>query len=101
MATNQEAALLIINELRSEWELMRRECIFLQTRVGGFGVRLNRVEEHVDEIVEHLPDHHGWRSEVGSNYDPDTILADIEDGSQPVDEDWYDSEVGMKKEVDV
>lgn len=93
--------MLIINELRSEWELMRRECIFLQTRVGGFGVRLNRVEGHVDEIVEHLPDHHGWRSEVGSNYDPDTILADIEDGSQPVDEDWYDSEVGMKKEVDV
>ncbi|KAJ7468422.1 hypothetical protein B0H11DRAFT_2238888 [Mycena galericulata] len=91
MATNQEAAMHVINNLRSEWELMRR----------GFGVRLNRVEGHVDEVVEHLPDLHGWRSEVGSNYDPDMILADIEDGSQPVEDDWYDSQVGAEKEVDM
>ncbi|KAJ7430303.1 hypothetical protein B0H11DRAFT_2263738 [Mycena galericulata] len=101
MATNQEAAMRVIDDMRSEWELMRRECIFLRARVGGFGVRLNRVEGHVDEVVEHLPDLHGWRSEVGSNYDPDMILADIEDGSQPVEDDWYDSQVGTEKEVDM
>jgi hypothetical protein len=50
---------------------------------------MDRVEGHIDEMAIHLPAHHGWRSEVGSECDPDTTLADVEveDGSQPV-EDW-------------
>lgn len=106
MLANQEAAERVIQGLQHEWKEMLRTCVYFQNRVGGFGVRMNRVEGHVDEIVAHLPSHRGWRSEVGSDFDPDTTLADMEfeDGSQPLEpwtheQDW--SDVDVKKEIDV
>lgn len=91
----------IIQELQREWQEMQRTGLHLQTRVGGLRVRMGRVEDHVDQMVLDLPGHHRWSSETGS--DPDTTLAEMEDGSQPVEEwtqaqDWSHSGVDVKKE---
>ncbi|KAJ7875507.1 hypothetical protein B0H14DRAFT_3437065 [Mycena olivaceomarginata] len=94
MLSDQQAFERAIRELQQNWHIMRGDCINCQVRVGGLRVRMDRVEGHIDEMVVHLPGHHGWRSEVGSEYDPDTTLADfeVEDGSQPVEDgtqDWF------------
>ncbi|KAF8171203.1 hypothetical protein K438DRAFT_1982190 [Mycena galopus ATCC 62051] len=94
MLLDQQGFKHAIRELQQDWHTMRQDCINCQARVGGLKVRMDRVEGHIDEMVVHLPGHHGWRSEVGSEYDPDTTLAEVEveDGSQPLDwtqgQDW-------------
>ncbi|KAF8135946.1 hypothetical protein K438DRAFT_1997076 [Mycena galopus ATCC 62051] len=101
LRTNQQPTDQFIQGLQRDWDNLRRTCLSFQTRVGGHGVRLNRVEGHIDEIVEHLPSHYGWKSEIGSDYDPDATL-DVEDGSQPVVEPWWSEEgydVEVKKET--
>ncbi|KAJ7856263.1 hypothetical protein B0H14DRAFT_3643623 [Mycena olivaceomarginata] len=50
--TKQEATDKFIQGLQRDWDDLRRTCISFQNRVGGFGVRLNRVEGHIDEVVE-------------------------------------------------
>jgi hypothetical protein len=92
---NQLAAERVIRELQRDWQYMPQDCINFQVRVGGLIVRMDRVERHTDEIVGHLSGHHGWKSEIGSDFDPDATLAEVEveDGSQPVEEwiqghDW-------------
>lgn len=107
---NQAAAERVIQDLKLEWRHVRGDCIAFQSRVGGLGVRMNRVEGHVEQIVEHLPGHRGWHSEVGSDFDPDATLADVdfEDGSQPVEvyEAWTEGQnrggpdVDESKEID-
>ncbi|KAF7364703.1 hypothetical protein MVEN_00340100 [Mycena venus] len=88
---NQQTTERIIQELQRDWQAMRQDCIDSQVRVRGLRVRMDRVEGHVDEIVVHLPACHGWKSEVGSDFDPDITLAEVEveDGSQP---EWTQSQ---------
>jgi hypothetical protein len=88
---NQQTTERIIQELQRDWQTRRQDCIDCQVRVRGLRVRMDRVEGHIDEIVVHLPAHHGWKSEVGSDYDPDITLAEVEveDGSQP---EWTQSQ---------
>jgi hypothetical protein len=48
-----------------------------------------------------LPSLYGWKSEIGSDFDPDATL-DGEDGSQPVVEPWWSeegSDVDVKKDT--
>ncbi|KAJ6453245.1 hypothetical protein C8R47DRAFT_1229118 [Mycena vitilis] len=89
LRTNQDATDRYLDGLQREWENVRAVCLGFKDRVGGLGVRMERVEGHIDEIVEHLPAHHGWKSEVGSDFDLDTTI-EVEDGSQPVEEPWWD-----------
>jgi hypothetical protein len=90
IVAKQQTTQHIIQELQQDWQTMRQDCIDCQVRVQGLRVRMDRVEGHVHEIVVHLPAHHGWKSEVGSDYDPDITLAEVEveDGSQP---EWIES----------
>ncbi|KAJ7914120.1 hypothetical protein B0H13DRAFT_2325707 [Mycena leptocephala] len=99
---NHEATQRVIQGLQRDLEDMRGTCLAFQKRVDGLRVRVNRAEGHIDEIVGHLPAHYGWRSEVGSDFDPDTTLTEVDDGSQPVDEPWWPdtSDVEVKKEND-
>lgn len=85
--------------MQHDWEDLRQTCLRFQSRVGGLSVRMNRVEGHIDEIVEHLPAHYGWKSEIGSDFDPDATI-EVEDGSQPVVDPWWleESDVSVKKE---
>jgi hypothetical protein len=91
IVAKQQTTQHIIQELQQDWQTMRQDCIDCQVRVQGLRVRMDRVEGHVHEIVVHLPAHHGWKSEVGSDYDPDITLAEVEveDGSQP---EWIESQ---------
>ncbi|KAJ7808633.1 hypothetical protein B0H14DRAFT_3482123 [Mycena olivaceomarginata] len=101
----------VIRDLQLEWQHMRADCLAFQTRVGGLGVRMHRAENHIDEIAQYLPQHHGWKSEIGSDFDPDCTLAEVEDGSQPVmwewsqegsqEDEWDSSVVEERKEIDV
>ncbi|KAJ6458002.1 hypothetical protein C8R45DRAFT_943014 [Mycena sanguinolenta] len=88
---NQQAMERKIQELQQNWQTVRQDCGECQAWVRGLRVRMDRVEGHVDEIVAHLPAHHGWKSEVGSDYDPDVTLAQLEmgHGSQP---EWTQSQ---------
>ncbi|KAJ7666814.1 hypothetical protein DFH06DRAFT_1126869 [Mycena polygramma] len=79
---NQEAMDRFVEGLQREWEDVRSACLSSRNSVGGLGIRLRRVEGHIDEIVEHLPAHYGWKSEIGSD-------LEVEDGSQPVEEPWW------------
>ncbi|KAJ6451531.1 hypothetical protein C8R47DRAFT_1215649 [Mycena vitilis] len=87
---NQAAAERAVNNLRIEWEQKFRASIGLQMRLDGLRVRVHRVGGHVDQIVEHLPNHYGWKSDIGSDFDPDTTMAEFEDNTQPEDLDaWF------------
>ncbi|KAJ7271315.1 hypothetical protein B0H12DRAFT_1067168 [Mycena haematopus] len=88
---DQDATDSTIQGLQRDWEDLRRTSLYFHNRVDGLRVRVNRVEGHIDEIVEHLPAHYGWKSEIGSDYDPDATL-DMEDRSQPVVEAWWPEE---------
>ncbi|KAJ7882564.1 hypothetical protein B0H14DRAFT_2703098 [Mycena olivaceomarginata] len=66
--------------MQHDWEDLRQTF-------GGLSVRMNRVEGHIDEIVEHLPAHYGGKSEIGSDFDPDATIEV---------EGW--SDVSVKKE---
>ncbi|KAJ6538248.1 hypothetical protein B0H10DRAFT_2245918 [Mycena sp. CBHHK59/15] len=56
---------------------------------GGVLVRMARLERHMDELVDELKVSRPWKSDVGSDYDPDATLADFEDGTQPDGpDDW-------------
>lgn len=101
----------VIRDLQLEWQHMRADCLAFQTRVGGLGVRMHRAENHIEEIAQYLPQHHGWKSEMGSDFDPDCTLAEVEDGSQPAmlewsqegsqEDGWDGLVVEERKEIDV
>ncbi|KAJ7219882.1 hypothetical protein B0H12DRAFT_1078486 [Mycena haematopus] len=101
---NQQAAERVVGDMQRDWEYMRQNLINCQVQVNGLIVRMDRVDRHVDEVVGHLPGHHSWRSDYGSDFDPDATLAEVEfeDGSQPIDEwihshDWSEELEGETK----
>ncbi|KAJ6498030.1 hypothetical protein C8R47DRAFT_1112592 [Mycena vitilis] len=79
LRASQDSVNRVIEVLQRDREELRRASI-------GLGARMNRVEGHVNEMVDNFPAHGGWRSEVGSRFDPDWTLAEVEDGSQPIDD---------------
>ncbi|KAJ7623990.1 hypothetical protein B0H17DRAFT_1219041 [Mycena rosella] len=89
IAASHEARERDIEDLQREWRNMLTDCKYFQSRVKGFGIRLFRVEDRVDEIAAQVPGYHGSRSGIGSEYDPDTTFVE-EDGSQPVEglQEW-------------
>jgi hypothetical protein len=63
------------------------------------------VENHVDELACRVPAHHGWLSDIGSDFDPETTLPICDDGSQPVEDEysqvlWFNKDVEAEEELD-
>ncbi|KAJ7813709.1 hypothetical protein B0H13DRAFT_2382244 [Mycena leptocephala] len=96
---------LIANQLATKEAMqdLRQELTFLQVDFTGWQAHVGGLRGHIDEVVARLPDHHGWRSEVGSDLDLDTTLAaEFEDGSQPLDRwNWTTMEFEDEKKADI
>ncbi|KAJ7853041.1 hypothetical protein B0H14DRAFT_3450440 [Mycena olivaceomarginata] len=73
-------SLLRISQLETEVALLCREVQVIRD--------LHDKWEGPSPRVQDWPAHHGWLSDIGSDFDPETTLPICDDGSQPVEDEY-------------